>query len=64
MTNEIEKQLYCPLENTNHEMYCRNTANDPKFRPTGVLCNNAAHCYELKTKLDSYDTENRYQRIK
>jgi len=59
MTSELKKQLYCPLENTKHEMYCRNAASDPKFRPIGVLCNQAAHCYELKTKLDSYYVEKR-----
>jgi hypothetical protein len=60
MTSELNKQLYCPLENTKHEMYCKNTSSDPKFRPVGELCQHAAHCYELKTKLDSYDIEKRH----
>ena len=38
MTSELNKQLYCPLENTKHEMYCKNTSSDPKFRPVGELC--------------------------
>jgi hypothetical protein len=55
MTTEIENQLYCPLANTDHEIYCKNFLNNPKFRPFGVLCSHAAHCYGLKIKLNSYD---------
>jgi len=56
-----QKQLYCPLENTKHEMYCKNTSSDPKFRPIGVLCSHAADCYDIKTKLEEYNNDNRWR---